>query len=130
MGCAYNGAAERVWMKRGGNIADMYAGGCDTCGGVADDGSYLGGGGSGGMGKRSTTGKFIGRADINLDSVKDYASSVNSAAKSSIVKELIEVGRGLGLLKSTTSEDPSEQLRAMAKAIPAIKSDAKVHAET
>ncbi len=134
MPCAYKGAAERVWEARGGNIADMYAGGCDTCGGVSDDGSYLGGnftvaGGNFTVAGGARKGKFIGSADVNLDSVKDYSGSVNSAAKASIVKELIEVGRGLGLLKSTTSTDNAELLRVMAASIPSIASNPQVHAE-
>ena len=118
--CSYVAAAERSYAKTGGNIADMYAGGCGDCGGVADDGSYLGG---------NKHGKFIGANDVNLVSVKDYANTLNSSTKSAIVKELIEVGKTLGLLKNATGDD-SQLLAAMAKAIPAIKADPAVHKET
>ena len=127
MKCSYTAAAERTYVKTGGvNVADMYAGGCTDCGGVADDGSYLGGRT---RGMRSARGKFLGASDVNLDSIKEYANSINSATKANVAKELIEVGRGLGLLKGATGDD-QQLLQAMVKAIPAIKSDPRVHKET
>ena len=112
---AYAGALDRARMQKYGS--------CDDCGhGDMGLGTYAG--------SSQTLGydaSYLGAGDMDLSTIKEYSESINSAAKSNVIKELIAVGKSLGLLKGSESASEHEQIAALIKSMPSIPIKDEAH---
>jgi hypothetical protein len=98
---SYIGAAEHV-MALIPSISAGYAGGCDC-------------------GERPV---FIGADEMDLTTIKDYANSINSKVKTTLIDDIIAVGTRLNLKITGTTQ--GEKIKSMLSLLPSgdkLKSD-------
>lgn len=91
-GAYYHGAVEAAARERG--IVGGYAGSCGSC-----------------------KDRYLAGDDLNTATIREYANTLNSSAKSNVIKELIKAGEHLGLLKGATGDD-SALIKTMLKNMP------------
>ncbi len=80
------------------NIGTPYNGGCGTC-------------------------KYIGAADLDISSVREYGDSLNSKAKLRIIDEIVDAGRKMGM--KVTGEDQQSKVRSLLSQLPDDKTTIK-----
>ncbi len=61
-------------------------------------------------------GRFIGSDELDISTVKDYANSVNSQAKSKIIDEILAIGAQLGF--KITGDDQPSRIKSMLALLP------------
>lgn len=62
-------------------------------------------------------GGFIGAAEMDMTTVRDYSESINSKTKNQIIDELVQAGINLGM--KITGDTPAEKIKSMISLLPA-----------